>query len=143
MTTPLPLRQWRKAVREGRLKTNDRSTIQQMGWVEWFCKDQDLTKRTNSIAHLLSYINQPELLDQLTIRLKNGFTMSRNKGLTDTVDFYELKSGQLVYTLKIKCGYETMRFVVYPKRVWDGPLFQTNNEKELASWFNRMPTTVI
>lgn len=138
MKPTLPLRKWRKAVREGQLKTNDRTTIQQMGWVEWFCKDQDLAKRTNSIAHLLKNINQPELLDQLTIRLRNGFTLSQHKGLTDTVDFYDIQTGQLVYTLKIKCGYETMRFVVYPKRVWDGPLIQTNNEKELISWFNHV-----
>lgn len=138
MKTALTLRQWRKAVREGRLKTANRSSIQQMGWVEWFCKDPDLNKRTNSIAHLLSNINQPELLDRLTIQLKNGYTMSQNKGLTDTVNFYDIKSGVLVYSLKIKCGYETKRFVIYPKRVWDGPLLQTDSEKELTSWFNRI-----
>lgn len=112
------------------------------GWIDWFCKNTSLYKKTAKMGNIIKYIkdNGKVKLLEWYVCFKNSCPL--NGPLYDDFRFGRLDKGDIQLIIQIDCCWNNHRYCVWGRTSEDerfeheSPLFETNSKKELIKWLN-------
>ena len=127
---------------KGEFVNKDISVQISAGWIDWFCNNDKLANKTKRIGNIISKINNKGKVDleNCCVLFKNNCPL--NGKLFDDFRIVEIVSNKVLLTIQINCCWNKKRFVVWGRKnandVFDclTPLYETDDVKELISWFN-------
>jgi len=131
------VRQWIENFNNGEFNEKDKATQCYAGWYDWFCRDTSLRNKTYYMSNIIRKIkDSPKIgLDTQCILFRNHCPISHP--LYDSFKISNITSGEIVYEVNIKSGFEKNKFTVYGiENMYQKPLFGCDRQKELVKWFN-------
>jgi hypothetical protein len=105
----ISVREFIKNYETGKYDSNDKDTMIEAGWFDWFCKDKNLKPRLDRLFPKVTQIAHSAKInmDRMYVFFKNNCPMRGN--LYDDFRFCELKTGDVVYTVIPASGHEVCK----------------------------------
>lgn len=130
------LRQWQEKFNAGDFEAPDFDTQVAAGWYDWFCEDEDLSKKLDYMGGIIRCIREggkiPNL-DDVYVWFKNNCPC-----VGDLYDDFRISREDVnLFVVQVDSPYTPEKFAVYtPDDGYDKPVLKTSNPQVLVNWFN-------
>lgn len=137
MSDVISLREWQNNYLEGKYDSKDVRVQIEAGWYDWFCSDESLKNRLDKMARTVKNLKDSEKID-----LDNMYVWFKNNcpcevPLYDDFRIADMKTHDVLYTVMVDNKREDYKYVVYGRsNGFKSPLFECDNARMLAKWFN-------
>ncbi len=134
MSNNISIRTFLIQFNSGAFNKEDRNTLIEAGWYDWFCKDTLLAKKTKNLTEKLKSIaGSPRInLDTQYVFFKNNCPM--NGPLYDDFRICDLQTGDVIFTVTPKSGHTGKAEVYGTENDFQTPLAQ-GTWKDVVNYF--------
>ena len=135
----ISIREWQKRDKAGEFSSKARSVQCEVGWYDWFCRDEALAGRLKKLAPVIMGITEPFILDNYYLWLKNNCPMVGP--LYDDVRFEPLEGERdgKYFLVALNSPHESQKWSLITERFgFDKPEYECDDVRNMVKWINRL-----
>lgn len=133
----IPIRKWTERFNEGMYSSKDVLTQVDAGWYDWFCRDESLSNKTNTMGQVIKQLKDGGKidLDKSFIWFKNNCPLSHP--LYDDFKVANIDDGATTYIVQFNSPWANKKYsVLNVDDFFDEIVFETESRRELVKWLN-------